>query len=243
MTDEVTAPTTTIAPPAAPAPAPAPQPVPEPAPEPVKPKGKTEEAPAVEYEETGDPGLDFALAFVGRAGIDSDHPAMQAAAAGDFGLLKALLAQKGIAGWEQAVALGEQAVERAKGKATELQGQIQEAVAGVAEAVGVDWEAAVVWARENADEAEIEAINGLFQSPLTAKIAAHYIASQFAANAERPAGKPAVRADAGGAVAVSQTGSLTRIEFAQEAEKLFRQFGNGYMDRPEYKQLQARRAR
>src|SRR5690606_29641493 len=79
-----------------------------------EPTPQEEEEGEIEFEATGDPGLDYALSFIARAGIDDQHPAFIAAANGDFGLLKATLAEKGLPGWEQAIALGEKAYQGIK---------------------------------------------------------------------------------------------------------------------------------
>lgn len=227
--------------------APTPTPTPTPAKadqakaEPVTPDpAGTTEVP--EYEPTGDPGLDYALSFLARAGIDDEHPAFQAAANGDFGLLKATLAEKGVPGWEQAVALGEKALENIRAKEAETIKAVQESVLQVAEGVGVDWEAAVAHAKETGEPEQIEKLNSLFADPFTAKVAALYITHAYAnaPGVDVPAKRTAVKEDAAPAPAGAQGGTLTRAEFAHEAGKLYRKFGDNAQSTPEYRALAAR---
>lgn len=233
------APATTNIAPAAPVAPVAPEPAPTPEPE--KPKGKEKEEP-IEFEQTGNARLDYALSFVARAGIDAEHPALVAAANGDFGLLKATLAEKGVAGWEQAVALGEEALGEIRKAETEKVEQVQQSVLQVAEAVGVDWEAAVSYAKETATEEEVAKINGLFADPFTAKIAALYITHAYKGGAagDIPPAKSAVKENAAPVTGGQQGGTLSRAEFAAEAGKLHKKFGDSYNQTPEYKALAQR---
>lgn len=226
----------------APATAPAAEPA-KGAPAPDTQEPTTQEPQAIEYAPTGDPGLDYALGFLAKAGIDADDPALVAASDGDFGLLEAILAQKGIPGWEQAVALGKQAQGRMQEKAKESQAAVEAAVLGVAEAHGVDWEEAVAWGKENAEPGEIEAINKLFADPATAKIAAHYLISNFASapGVDVPPRQNAVKDEAVGSPAAAPAqGAIDRKQFAVEAGKLHKQFGDAYTQRPEYAALARR---
>lgn len=252
MSTETTAPEGQVAPgvvaPAAPAtPAPA-------APAPVAPvaptEGKEPPAPVAEsqYEPTGDPGLDYALSFLSRAGIADDDPALVAASEGNFALLKAKLAEKGVAGWEQAVALGEQAhqrlVEAEKAKASE----VEEAVLAVAANSGANWEQVVEWARGAATPEEVEAVNGFFaQGKLGAKIAASYLIQQYQAASGSVAQPPARQAVSPTAVpapaAAAAQGPLNRVQFAEQAQALYKTFGDSYTQRPEYAALARRLAR
>ena len=85
--------------------------------EPAKEHAKVD-APAdevVAFEPTGDVGLDMALEFLGKQGFGLEHPAMVAAGNGDFTIIEALLAQKGVQGWDKMVALGKAGMERIAG--------------------------------------------------------------------------------------------------------------------------------
>lgn len=227
--------------PAAPAAVPA-EPVIKPAavePPAVAPKTDDDE---IAYEETGDARMDYALGFVARAGFDADHPAIIAASEGNFGLLKAALAEKGVAGWEQAVALGEEAYKDIVAKEGEKIETIRANVLEVAEQNGVDWEAAVEFARGHGDEQEIAKINELMADPFTAKIAALYITTAYRNNSDVdvPPQRQAVKPEAVPGNPGVSGGSLTRAEFAAEAGKLHKRMGDAYVQSQEYRALAAR---
>lgn len=219
-------------------------PAPEPAPAPAKQepaKQKQEPAEAIEYEPSGDAGLDYALSFLSKAGIGPEDPALIAASDGDFGLLEAILAQKGIPGWEQAVNLGKQAQARFKEQAAAAAEKVTAAVTEVATSLGVDWEASVQWARDNATDEEKEVVNQLLAKPETAKIAALYLAygySQATGVTVAPS-KTAVAGDAPVHTAAA-TGQIDRVEFAREAGKLHKIHGDAYSSTPQYAALVAR---
>lgn len=243
------APVAPAAPPAAPVPSldlGQPAPVPAPAAAPVAPAAKDDpKAPPVPtYEPTGDAGLDYSLSFVAKAGFAEDHPAMVAAFKGDFGLLKAELAQKGIPGWEQAVALGEQAYKKFSDEAAADIKAVGETVLATAAQVGVDWEDTVKWAKENGTQDELAAINDMLAKPGTAKIAAFYLTSQYANSGkvsvppQRQAAKPDAVAESGPA---NSSTPITRVEFAREAGNLQRKYGDEkYMQSAEYQALYRR---
>lgn len=246
VSDAPVAPEATPAPVAQPAPQLAPAPA---APEPQAPVApEAPEAPPApeagepEYEPSGDPGLDYAVSFLGKAGYDNDHPAIEAAVNGDFGLLRADLATKGIAGWEQAVALAERAYETAQTKAAETAAAVQESVTLVAESLGVDWEAAVEYARETATPEEVETINRLFEDPYTAKMAALWVSNAYAnnPNTSAPPARQPVRPESVPADNAGGGGTITRAEFASEAGKLHKKFGDSYNTTPEYRALARR---
>lgn len=203
---------------------------------------KQEPTGAIEYESTGNARLDYTLSFIARAGIDAEHPAMIAAAEGDLGLLKATLAEKGVPGWEQAIKLGEEALEELRKGEEEKLEQVRQSVVQVAEALGVDWEAAVTYARDNGAPEEIEKINGMLGDPFTAKIAAFYIANVYreSANVDVPPQKSPVKPEAVAAQAGQQGGTISRAEFAAEVGKLHKRFGDSYNQTPEYRALAAR---
>lgn len=202
------------------------------------------EVPSIQYEPTGDAGLDYALGFLAKAGIDAEDPALIAASNGDFGLLEAILAQKGIPGWEQAINLGKQAQQRMASQRDELAQAVTDSVLGVAEAFGADWEEVAQWGRENATPEEAEAINAMFAAgPFQAKVAAHYLISNYQKSPEIdvPPRKLAIKEDAVSTpVNNSNNTPLNRKEFAQETAKLYKKYGDAYTGSQEYKALAAR---
>jgi len=205
------------------------------------------EAPAgdapIEYEPTGYPGLDVALGFVGKLGIGLDHPAMQATSTGDFSLIKAHLATMGdkAQGWEQMVALAEEAYQQNETKKTETAQKVSAAVISVAGSPEA-WNEMKAWAQANADQAEKDAINAMFDAgPIQARMAAMYIAEAYRkapGNTVKP--NSALRQTAGAGQAVNSNAPLTPGEYAAAVRDLRGKLGNRMDASPEYAALRAR---
>ncbi len=198
--------------------------------------------PSQSYEPTGDAGLDLALSFVGKAGLAADHPAMVAAAQGDFSILKAELAAKGVAGWEQHVALGEAWFARdaaSKEAAAAATSDMVVQIAGSAE----DWQAAADWASVNADQNEKDAINtALAAGGLQAEMAAVWLMHTFrSAPGTSYQGKSAVSANAAPASPGQGAGPLDPSSYGLEVAKLRAKLGSRMEGSPEYGALQKRR--
>lgn len=249
MTDPV-APTPTPAPAATPTPAaptapltldvtptPAPAvPVTPPAPVP-EPQGNVE----VVYEPTGDAGLDMALGFIGKQGLAGDHPAVVAAAAGDFTLLKATLAQKGVVGYEAFIELGQQAYGRTQEK---QKAQAEAARTAIHTQVGgaENWNAIQAWASANADADEKTVINAqLGAGGVAAKMAVAYLANAYnkANNKEQD---PATVLAPGGAgkPPSASSGMLSPSEYAKEVALLSVKLRGRVDGSPEYEALRRR---
>ena len=245
MTDTTTAPAVTVdAPAGAPATEVKPAPAPTPA-EPAKPQEVADEA--IQYEETGDPKLDLALGFFGRMGLDVEHPAITAAIGGDFSLLEATLASNPKAqGWQQYVALAKEAHGNAENAKQEAQQKVVGAVSSTLEKLGLsndEWGTVIEWTRENADESEKAELNQLLGSPLGAKAVTAYLVGLYreASGTEFKPQAAAVKADAAAQPRQPvSTEPLSRVQFAQESEKLARKVGPAYMQSPEYKALVTR---
>lgn len=197
----------------------------------------------VEFEPTGDVGLDMALAFIGKQGIANDHPALKAAEQGDFSILKATLAQKGAPGWEQFVALGEAAYARTSAESTRKAEASREAV--YKEAGGKDnWQSVQTWASANATPAEKQEINALLnQGGLAAKSAVKYLVDSFnrANNVTVEPRDGAASAVRGGTPSAS-SGPLSARDYVTEVQKLNVKLKGRVDGSPEYAQLQARRS-
>lgn len=198
---------------------------------------------AVEYEKTGDVSLDMALDFMGKAGIGADHPAMQAAAKGDFAILKATLAAKGTQGWEQFVALGESAFartqEQAAAKATALKDMVYKAAGGQAE-----WNNVQQWASSNATPEEKAEINALLnKGGLAAKGAVKYLVDAYsrANNVVVNPADPTANAIRGG-MPNANTGPLSAKEYSAAVQQLNVKLGGRLEGSPEYESLQKRRS-
>ena len=223
----------------------APKPAEQPAQAPATPSEQQPEVPEqtgpepVQYAETGNPSLDYVLQYVGNMGIGSDHPAMQAAVNGDFDLLGVELAKADAKGAENILAMAkrtyEDMVSQTKARNTELKNKVH-TIAGGEE----QWQEVSAWAADNASEDERSAINTLFeQGGVAAEIAASYLVSQYrGATGTQFEGKPAVQQAA--ATPTPKNEPLTNAQFAAEASKLYRQYGNSYSNTPEYRALAAR---
>lgn len=195
-----------------------------------------------EFEPTGDVGLDMALAFIGKAGISEDHPAMQAAVNGDFSILKATLASKGVQGWEQFVALGEAAHSRKAAEAQAQRAKLQEAV--FQEAGGKEqWLAVQKWASANATAEEKAEINALLnKGGLAAKGAVKYLVDVYsrANNVEVNPRDATANASRGG-VPADDNEPLSPRAYAKAVQELNVQLRGRLEGSKEYANLQRRR--
>jgi hypothetical protein len=202
----------------------------------------TDEAGVVEYEPTGDVGLDMALGFVGKAGIDASHPAMTAAAAGDFSLLRAVLSAKGIPGWEQYVALGEKAYNATKAtneaKAKADRENVYKVAGGEEQ-----WNAIRTWAAANATPEEKAEVNAqLSAGGASAKMAVAYLASLYAkAGNVNEDGAEVSRDGTTRVPAANANGTLDRKAYAAAVATLHNKLGGNMEGSKEYAELQRRR--
>lgn len=196
----------------------------------------------IAYEPTGDVGLDMALDFIGKAGLDSDHPAVKAAINGDFTILKATLAAKGTAGWEQFVALGEAAYGRATKEAAAKNEAIREAV--YKEAGGKDeWAAIQKWASDNATPEEKAEVNALLnQGGLAAKAAVRHLAESYGRANNVTINPRDGTANASGGVPDATNGPLSPRAYSDAVQSLNSKLGGRLEGSKEYQLLQSRRA-
>lgn len=193
------------------------------------------------YDPTGDAGLDYALNFIGKLGYGDAHPAVKAAQSGDFSLLRAELATKGVAGSDAVLALAEQAYTRfaaedAK-KAEELAGFAAQA-AGSAD----NWAVVRAWAAQEATPQEKAQVNAaLSQGGLVAQ----GVISQLVALYQQRHTLPKDAADVAkpGAVGTAAPSNepMTAKAYAQAVEALRQKLGNRTEDSPEYAALQSQR--
>jgi len=197
---------------------------------------------AVLYEPTGDPGLDLALEFVGKFGINPDDPAMTAAADGNFALLEAKMAAMGdkAKGFEKFLALGKASyastTEKAKAAAEANAAGIHSVVGGEAR-----WKEVQKWAGINAEPAEQELVNKTLQGGgIAAKAMAYYLDTLYQKAAGTVIkGKPAFDDNSGNGGPASN--ALSPRAYTKEVADLSRKLGGKLDGSPEYKQLQARR--
>lgn len=110
------------------------------------------------YDPTGDTSLDYALAFIGDKGYGPNHPAVQEARKGNFDLLSAELAQKGVAGADAVLKLARDAHARITAAAeakTKALGTYAAQVAGGEQ----NWNTVRNWASKNLDAASKAQVN------------------------------------------------------------------------------------
>lgn len=233
--------------PAAPAPAPGQPPAPAPAPavlldapaEPVPPNPDTTNE--FTYDPTGDAGLDYALNFVGKLGYGDTHPAIMAAQKGDFSLIRAELATKGVAGSDAVLALAEQAYARfaaedAK-KAEELAGFAAQA-AGSAE----NWAVVRAWAAQEATPQEKAQVNAaLSQGGLVAQGVINQLVTLYQQKHTLPKDAADVAKPGAVGTAAPSNEPMTAKAYAQAVEALRQKLGNRTEDSPEYAALQSQR--
>lgn len=233
--------------PPAPAPATATPPAPAPAPavlldetaEPATPNADTTNE--FTYDPTGDAGLDYALNFVGKLGYGDTHPAIIAAQQGDFSLIRAELATKGVAGSDAVLALAEQAYARfaaedAK-KSEELAGFAAQA-AGSAE----NWAVVRAWAAQEATPQEKAQVNAaLSQGGLVAQGVINQLVTLYQQKHTLPKDAADVAKPGAVGTAAPSNEPMTAKAYAQAVEALRQKLGNRTEDSPEYAALQSQR--
>ena len=193
------------------------------------------------YDHTGDAGLDYALNFVGKLGYGDTHPAIIAAQKGDFSLIRAELATKGVAGSDAVLALAEQAYTRF---AAEDAKKSEELAGFAAQAAGSpeNWAVVRAWAAQEATPQEKAQVNAaLAQGGLVAQ----GVISQLVALYQQKHTLPKDAADVAkpGAVGTAATSNepMTAKAYAQAVEALRQKLGNRTEDSPEYAALQSQR--
>lgn len=193
------------------------------------------------YDPTGDAGLDYALNFVGKLGYGDSHPAIIAATKGDFSLIKAELATKGVAGVDAVMALAEQAYTRfaaddAK-KSEELTGFAAQA-AGSAE----NWAVVRAWAAQEATPQEKAQVNAaLAQGGLVAQGVISQLVALYQQKHTLPKDAAAVAKPGAVGTAATSNEPMTAKAYAQAVEALRQKLGNRTEDSPEYAALQSQR--
>lgn len=199
----------------------------------------------IEFNPTGSAALDLGLSFVGKLGIGPGDAAFDAAANGDFGMLKAKLGQLGdkAKGHEGMIALLEQ--EYAKGAEANKE-KVSKNVAAIHTAVGGEenWKAIQKWASEKADPEEKRDVNAALKAGGTqAKAMALWLADKYA-KATGTTVEPAsvARPDAAGEKpGAGANGALTAKAYAMEVQATRAKLGFKFEGSKEYQSLMARR--
>lgn len=202
----------------------------------------TEEDGVVVYNETGDPGLDVALGFVGQLGIAGDDPAMVAAANGNFSLIEAKMAALGdkARGYPQMLALAKDAYQRSADKATETSKAVDAAVMSVVKTTE-NWEAIKVWSAANATPEEKAEINRMIDGgPVQARAAAMLLLDAYT-QAKGTVVNPAnPAANASGQAPSNANTPLNAREYHTAVSDLHRKLGTRMEASPEYAALRRR---
>lgn len=198
---------------------------------------------SVTYEPTGDANLDLALSYFGKHGLNHEHPAVQAATKGNFSLLRASLAEKGLPGWEAHLAIAEQgykdfsAAEAAKVVAVQ---NICVSAAGSEQ----EWADVLSFASQNADPDEKVTVNAaLAQGGVVAEAMAAYLVNLYrgAPGTSYAPQEKAVQPSAARGTPAASNGPLSPREYVQAVQELRRTRGSNFEATPEYAQLNQRR--
>jgi hypothetical protein len=202
-------------------------------------KGEPE---VVQYNPTGDVGLDMTLEFLGKLGYTPDNPAMKAAINGDFTLLAAELAAKDVKGYDRYIALGEKAYKDTTASTAARQAAdrkiVEDAVGGAAE-----WATIQKWAVEKADPDEKAAVSAALRAGgVQARMAAVFLRDSYsrATGAAETEGAGAAVAATKGA-ASSATDTLNASAYAKAVAAARVGYKGDFEASKEYRELQARR--
>lgn len=209
-------------------------------PPPEKPTTKADEVVPVQYQPSGDAGLDMLLDAAGGLGLGPDHPAMAAAINGDFDLLAVELAKGDVKGHDRLIALGVKSFADTQAKTAARQAADLKAVHE--EAGGEEsWKAVQTWAHANADEGEIKAIRAQLQAGgLQARMAAAWLTSVYnRANNVVTDGPGKAVSEAKGAAA--SNAPLSPRDYGREVLKARQGFKGDFEKSQQYRDLQARR--
>lgn len=192
----------------------------------------------IEQYSTDKPALSIALGFLRDAGINPTDPAFQVAETdGDFELLKAILASKGLPGTDQMLAILEgevnthlDAVQEREDRTTQL----------VSEVLGDQQEAVFEWARSNATPEEQETINNMLHDGGVAALGAALALQQLYGQGNNT--KPAVNPVSQSKPSTGSGGPLDARTFAAETAALASKLRGDPRGSSEYAALQQRRA-
>ncbi|URG13935.1 putative head scaffolding protein [Aeromonas phage AHPMCC7] len=188
--------------------------------------------------EQSKPALSLALTFLKDAGITANDPAFKMAeSSNDFTLLEAVLAQKGLPGTEQMVAILKA---EAAANAAALEASQKETDELVQSILGEDTEAILDWAVENATPDECKAIDDMLGAGGVYARAAAIMLQQAYSGANVTVPSKAVPPTKT-APSTPQTEVTARV-FAAESQKLYEKYGHDFKQTQEYAKLSSTRA-
>lgn len=245
-------------PPAAPAPDPAGTPAPAPAaapaeakPDPVtlaepeaKPTPDPDTSAEFTYDPSGDASLDIALGFIGKLGYSNAHPAVQAAMAGDWSVIKAELAVKGVQGGAEMLEIAQQGSKRLIEAAATRDKETREYAEKLCQGAE-NFKAVTTWAKANLPQADKDWFNasvsqgGIAAQAAIDKLTQSYLsANKFDKTPANPVSGNAASATPG----FGDSGPITRAQYTEGLAAL-RQAAGGrdIMGSDQLKALEARR--
>lgn len=193
----------------------------------------------IEQHSAANPALSLALGFLRDAGIAPTDPAFTLAEVdGDFTLLKAMLAQKGLPGTDAMVAILEKAVSDSKAEVDAHEAATAEMVGQV---LGEQQDEILEWARGTASEEEKAAFNDMLAAGgVYARAAAVLLKGAYADSGNTiPAANPVEFSAPSNSNAA---GPLDARSFAAEVQALAVKFGGDPRNSREYQVLTQRRA-
>lgn len=195
---------------------------------------------------SGDPATDLVFKFLASNGIAPGTTAWDAAQKGEFAIVKAALAEKGVKGGAEYVAILEdkaaKAIEGAKAKQAQVQAAVHEAVGGQE-----SWSTIKAWVADNADDQELEAVNAALKgSPFMARVMAEGLRARYeratgtadsaGEGQERFTQMPAARAPS-----APDNKALSAAGYQAEVAKLRQTLGTRLDGSAEFNALRARR--
>ena len=193
------------------------------------------------YDPTGDAGLDYALNFVGKLGYGDAHPAVIAAQKGDFSLIRAELATKGVAGGDAVLALAEQAYARFTAEDAKKSEELSSFAAQAAGSAD-NWAVVRAWAAQEATPQEKAQVNAaLSQGGLVAQGVIGQLISLYQQKHTLPKDAAAVAKPGEAGTAAPSNEPMTAKAYAQAVEALRQKLGNRAEGSPEYSALQSQR--
>lgn len=200
-----------------------------------------EGAEVIEYDPTGDTGLDLALGFVGGLGFGPTHPAIVAAQTGDFTKLEAAMGKMGdrAKGFDRYLKVAKESSERVLAKRDAAHKATADVVYG---AVGGEeaWKGISAWVLEVSDPDELKQVNAaLAAGGVQAKAMANQLAQLYKA-AGKATAKSAVKQGASN-VTASAGGPLNPEEYKAALRELTAKHGSRVDSTPEFAEITQRR--
>ena len=207
--------------------------------------GKTDDG-SFEWVKTGHASLDIALGWLGKQGLGETNELVQLAArTGNFDGLKAHFAQNATPGSAEMLSILESSF---KDYVETQNANIEKETASQVEFLGGPERANAVieWASTNAEPAEKQAFNAMMDAGgFQARAALAYVSSLYdkhTGTSEHDAivGAQVANGNAGRGGPQAPTTPISRVQFAEEGQKLYQQYGEGYQQTAAYRALARR---